>query len=224
MTLFIDQDWKQADWLKPSQQKKKKFKGESTMQIDRVFLNEVRAVGKMISSKNLSLIKRALEVLSELVQKAEVEVKEVKAAGAMSKAFGLDMANRVAYITDLCREAVKLAGIQAHMVPISAKGFLMSSVLVAQEMSFDEITGAIRNALIEEDPGYYYWFMDCYTDAVIYSREPRNSASGGDVQLFRRGYSILDGKVTFAEATEVERQVIYVEKKREGMTGKIRLK
>ena len=85
------------------------------------------------------------------------------------------------------------------------------------EISFDETARLVRETLNAEDPGYYHWLADVFSDFVVYEKEPRSS--GPDVPampadkmgMFRRDYSVKAEKVTLGEATKVRRRMSYIE-------------
>lgn len=206
--------------------------------MERRFMQEVRGVGKMLSSKNLSELKKALSILGDLIQRAEAErdsmISAMQATGEKWKTESLAVLNKTCVLAQLAREAkARLqdnsgAAELLKSVPNLENALLFPKLAAGAEMSFDAITSAIRAALIAEDAAFYYWIMDAYKDYVIYQQEPRTTTTTTEVKLWKRSYSMMDGAVTFGAPTEVERQVIYVEKKSAGAViridrGKVKL-
>jgi hypothetical protein len=81
------------------------------------------------------------------------------------------------------------------------------------DYSHDDIASMIREALMEEDQGCYYYLSDVYDDFFIYTAEmkmyvpPPASPAG----LFKRSYTLTDGDLQLGDATPVVRKTSYVD-------------
>ncbi len=81
------------------------------------------------------------------------------------------------------------------------------------EFSHDDIASMIRESLMEEDQGCYYYLVDVYNDYFVYSAEAKSYVPppASPAGLFRRDYSLSDDGVQLGDATAVMRKTSYVE-------------
>ncbi len=86
------------------------------------------------------------------------------------------------------------------------------TLAASTEISHDEIARMIRLALDEDEPNSYHWLQDVYDDYVVYELEAIAQMNvAREPGLYKRSYSMMDGKCTLGDPARVRRQISYVE-------------
>ncbi len=142
----------------------------------------------------LDLLEKGRVLSSENEKALRTAVSELQAI--LAKLVGGEEVDEAAMLANL-GEAGQIIAIASH-------------VELGESVSYREREQQVRAALVDliGNKDKWVWVVDLYDDKVIYERHAPDMEDGYAYE--QRSYAIVDGEITFGDATAVKREVVYV--------------